>query len=100
MPDGPVQTPLTKFEVILGEHYRALTVANPQETEEEFLKQVDLATLNNVPSFLPGEVPSYKFITQAAQEFLDARQRVLDAKDAWKAAGSPPDNTPYWTTRG
>jgi len=100
MPDGPVQSALTKFEVILGEHYRAITVANPQYTEEQFFTEVDLATKNNVPSFLPGEIPSYKFITEAAQEFLDSRQRILDNYAAWKEAGSPVDNTPYWSTRG
>ncbi len=95
-----VQTPLTKFEKVLADEYRAVVVANPQYTEDMFFEQVDLATKNNVPSFLPGEVPAYTFVTQAAQEFLDSRQRVLDAYAAWKKAGSVPVTTPYWETRG
>lgn len=100
MPDGNAQSALTKFEKILADEYRSVVVANPQYTEAMFFEQVDLATKNNVPSFLPGDVPSYVFVTQAAQEFLDARQRVLDTYAAWKAAGSVPVTTPYWETRG
>ncbi len=94
------QAPLEKFEKVLGDAYRARVVANPQLTEEQFLAEVDTATKNEVPLFLPGENSSYTFITQAAQEFLDARDRVLALHSQWKAAGSVPVTTPYWGSRG
>ncbi len=93
------QSALEKFEKVLGDAYRATVVANPQMTEAQFFSEVDTATKNEVPLFLPGDNPSYTFITQAAQEFLDARDRILAKYNDWKAAGSPPQTTPYWGTR-
>ncbi len=94
------QSALVKFGKVLGDCLRAVTVANPQYTEAQFFTEVDLATKNEVPAFLPGEVPSYVFVTQAAQEFLDERQKCLDAYAAWKRAGSVLVLSPYWETRG
>ncbi len=93
-----VQTPLQRFERFMGDDLREVMLGGWDEPT--FFKEIDLATKNEVPMFTPGPGLAYTFITQAAQDILDARQKALDAYDAWKKAGSPPVTTPYWETRG